>query len=251
MKKFFAGSLIILALAYFVFGQTVEEKAVMQAERDIMTAIKKGDGKTLERLFADDLTVIGSRGWVGTKQELLKDIQPGEDLVINFSEMKARVYGSAAVATGVMEWKIKPPGQTEQTVYVRFTDTFVKKKNDWQMVSSQQLEVPVWQVRKLTDAELKPITSVGCQQESSLKSLNSDVGSFLRFTNSTDKPVTLYWINYEGKRDPNKDQQQTLKPGESAVRFTYLTHPFLIADANGKCLGIYQPTREPGIVVIK
>jgi hypothetical protein len=61
----------------------------------------------------------------------------------------------------------------------------------------------------------------------------------------------VYWLNYEGKRDPSEEQKETLKPGQSGFRFTYLTHPFLVTDVAGKCLGIYQSAPEPSLAVIK
>jgi hypothetical protein len=61
----------------------------------------------------------------------------------------------------------------------------------------------------------------------------------------------VYWLNFEGKRDPSESQKVTLNPGQSEGRSTYLTHPFLVTDASGKCLGIYLPTTEPSLAVIK
>jgi hypothetical protein len=56
---------------------------------------------------------------------------------------------------------------------------------------------------------------------------------------------------YQGERDPSEGQKVTLNPGQSEGRSTYLTHPFLVTDASGKCLGIYLPTPDPSLAVIK
>src|SRR4051812_22292690 len=69
-------TLLFFALALSGAAQTADESSVIQAERDIVTALTKGDGKTLERLLADDMSLVGSGGWVGTKKDLLKDIKP-------------------------------------------------------------------------------------------------------------------------------------------------------------------------------
>ncbi len=159
-------------------------------------------------------------------------------------------FGDAAVVTGIMAVKIKR-GDKEDTNYYRVTDTFARRKSGWQLAASQQNRVPVWRARKMEDSELRMQTAVGCDQEGSLKSLNSDTAAYIRFTNSTNQPVTVHWINYDGKRDPSADQIRTLKPGETRSHSTFLTHPFLVTDASGKCLGIYQPIQEPGLVVIK
>lgn len=250
MKKNFTVVLMIFVLSAFTFAQTADEQAVIKVKRDIVNAVLKGDAKILDRLIADNSTDTSTDGFVGTKQDVLNGLQPLNNIFIDVFGMRVRVYGNAAVATGKMEIKIKQDSQ-ENSDYVRFTDTFVKGKNGWQLVASQQNKIPVWLARDIADSELKPLVPVECEQESSLKSMNDDIRTFVRFTNSTKQSVTIYWINYEGKRDPREDQRQTLEPGRSGARQTFLTHPFLITDASGKCIGIYQPAREPGIVVIK
>lgn len=100
--------------------------------------------------------------------------------------------------------------------------------------------------RTIADSELKPVAAQSCKAESSLKSLNGDTRTFLRFKNKTTKDVIYYWINYEGKRD----QERTLKPGEAYSLWTYLTHPFVVVDAKGECRAVYMPRKEFGLVVI-
>jgi hypothetical protein len=127
----------------------------------------------------------------------------------------------------------------------------MKQQKRWQLIASQQRRIPAWIARGLGNSELKPLVVQDCSQESSLKSLNSEVSTVIQFTNTTSQAVIVYWLNYQGERDPSEDQKLTLKPGQSEFRGTFLTHPFLVADASGKCLGIYQPTREPSLAVIR
>jgi len=220
------------------------EQTVIQVERDRLNAYTQGDTRTLERLLADDLTDTNPTGFVSTKQAILKSIKPNSNLTFDGSRLNARVYGDAAVVTGIVAARFKQ-GDKEIAEYYRVTDTFIKRKNAWQMVATQQNRIP-----NLEDTELKPVTALDCGQESSLKSLNAVVATYIRFTNSTAQPIVVHWLNYEGKRDSSIDQIETLGPGQSGVRHTYLTHPFIVTDANGKCLGIYQPTREPSLAII-
>jgi len=259
MKSFLTTVAMVIAFSSHAQSQNKDtntsqpsgkEQAVIQAERNMLNAYAQGDSKTLERLLADDLTDTSSNGSVATKQDILKSVKPNSNLTFDISRLKARVYGDAGVITGILAVKLKE-GDKEMTEYYQVTNTFIKRKNAWRIVASQQNLIPVWQARNLEDSELKPVMALDCGQESSLKSLNGDVATYIRFTNSTAQPVIVHWLNYEGKRDPSEDQKQTLKPGQSDARFTYLTHPFMVTAADGKCLGIYQPTREPSLVVVK
>lgn len=254
MKQFIIAVAVIIAGISPAFGQDKNQKDteqnIAQMERDYFKALSAGDRKTMERILAEDLTEVDDIGRIGTRQQILEGFTPGLGLTFEVVEMKNRVYDDAAVVLGTAVVKSKRDGK-EQSEYFRYTNTYVKGKNGWQMVSSQYRIIPVWMARKMEDGELKPIAATECGQESGLKSSSSEVNSFVRFNNSTSKPVTLHWINFEGKRDPSSDQRQTIEPGKSVIRFTYLTHPFVITDTSGKCLGIYQPMREAGLVVIK
>ncbi len=225
-----------------------EEQAVSQLERELAKAYLQGDAKTLARILGDDL-IDTSDGLVVNKQYHLKYLNPRNGLTAEFSNMNVRVYGNAAVVTGV-EVLIEEANK-DNAIYYRFTDTFLKREVGWQLIASQRQSLPVWNTRYMEISELKVLTVQNCSQESSLRSLNSETPAFIRFVNATSQPVVVYWLNYEGKRDPSEEQKVTLKPGQSGFRSTYLTHPFLVTDVTGKCLGIYQPAPEPSLAVIK
>lgn len=211
----------------------------------------QGDVNTLEHILADELTVTSDEGFVLTKQDYLKYLKRLSGLTRALTSMKARVYVNAVVVTGLVVFKVSDAVK-EETAYFCFTDTFLKRPNGWQLAASQQHRLPMWNILNyLEDSALTALTVQNCGREASLKSLNGNVQTAVRFTNATSQPVVLYWLNYEGQRDPSVEQIETIKAGQSAVRTTYLTHPFLVTDASGKCLGIYQPTREPSLAVIK
>lgn len=232
-------------------GQTgSEEQAVSQLERELAKACVQGDAKTLERILADELTASLDAGLVLTKPDYLKYLKRLNGLTVDFPSTNVRVFGNAAVATGLVVFKFDNGGK-EQAAYFRFTDTFVKRQSGWQLVATQQQRLSESQLRDLTGSELKVLLAQPCSQEPALKSLNSDSPTGIRFTNATSQPIVVYWLNFDGERDPSENQIVTLKPGQSEDRGTYLTHPFLVTDASGKCLGIYLPQREPGLAVIK
>jgi len=257
MKKIFTIAVIVLGTSALTFSQNrkpnagepgSEEQAVMQLEREKAKAFIQGDANTLERIFAEELTVTSDDGLVLTKQAVLRNLRTLSGVTVDFSTIKARVYGTAAVITGIVVFKV---ANGDEADYVRFTDTFVKQQKGWQLIASQQRRIPAWIARELGDSELKSLVVQDCSQESSLRSLNAEVSTVIRFTNTTSQSVVIHWLNYQGERDPTDNQIHTLKAGESTFVGTFLTHPFLITDASGKCLGIYQPIREPSSAVIR
>ena len=85
------------------------------------------------------------RGEVSTKAEEVGEVR---DHVIHYdkfesTDLKVRVFGDAAVATG-QTW-IKATGKKSGRAIdasLRFTDTFVKQNGKWQAVSSQTTLLP-------------------------------------------------------------------------------------------------------------
>ena len=105
--------------------------------------------------------------------------------------------------------------------------------------------------RRMEDSDFVVVTSQSCAIESTLKSLNSDIPTYLRIKNNTAGNLTLYWINYSGQRDTSTNQIHPIAPGESIDLNTYVTHPFIIMGSNGKCFGIYLATAKPSIGIVK
>jgi len=71
--------------------------------------------------------------------------------------------------------------------------------------------------------------------------------NFVGFINEESPPAELYWINYKGKLA----QERTLAPGKPPDTFTFVTHPLVVVDDAGKCLGFYRPSVDPSIALIK
>ena len=85
-----------------------------------------------------------------------------------------------------------------------------------------------------------------CDREKSLRSLAGDQSTSISFTNDGGEPVRLYWLDYNGDRVP----YETLAPGATVQRQTYVTHPWIVADTSDKCRAIYLPATEPRHVVV-
>jgi hypothetical protein len=88
-----------------------------------------------------------------------------------------------------------------------------------------------------------------CSEEANVKTLASDTGYEIAFTNKTKVSLSFEWINTEGKRVFYFD----LAPGAtSSIIATYLTHPWLISNtATKECSFIFLPAEPMTSLVIE
>ena len=119
-------------------------QAILQIERDIMTAIKNKDAATLEPLLADDFIYRTHFGAEANKAEFLRSIAsfPVEILAIRGEELKVNVYGETAVLTGVQLAEARTPEGAAEESAVAFTDVFVRLEGRWLMVLAYGVELP-------------------------------------------------------------------------------------------------------------
>lgn len=76
--------------------------------------------------------------------------------------------------------------------------------------------------------------------------LRSTVGqnpTSIHFENGSAQTVNIYWLN-SGERL----LYNVLALGDSRDRGTYLTHPWLVTDAEGNCLAVYRSRGTPSTV---
>jgi hypothetical protein len=144
MKLILTG-LTVLAIALAVFGYDSlppvspenPASALIQMERSLGAALDSGDVTTVDRILANDATVIGVRGGIETKQQLLYSEMHNSTksaAQITYENLATRDYGSTAVLTGVPVWTL-PTGQSDRWW---FTDTFVNREGQWRIVAAQK-----------------------------------------------------------------------------------------------------------------
>ena len=111
-----------------VAQQGTPEQQVMQLERDWCTAALKKDNAG-----------VGSRGKKETKPEALADLSDKASTVTACvdTDVKVRVYGDAAVATGLGTRSGTYKGVAFKDRKFLWTDTFIRKDGRWQCVASQ------------------------------------------------------------------------------------------------------------------
>jgi ketosteroid isomerase-like protein len=152
MKPILALAVFALAASPFSVGQMTDDKSasknakveqqLIDLEKQRNEAVVKGDTAALDKMTADDYEFTNPSGQVRTKAQILQDIKSGELKYesIDTDDVKARVYGNAAVLTGRATTKGQSGGKDVSGQY-RFTRVYVKGKGGWRSVAFQQTRV--------------------------------------------------------------------------------------------------------------
>ena len=133
---------VALAASSVALAQSVERQ-VTKLENDWVKAVIAKDYAVLNRLLADDYTDSGDPdGSVHTKAEMISSLKSGEVVMSSYkyADLKVRVYGDAAVVTGLQTFAMTEKGKDASGTF-RFTDTWIKKGDSWQCVVEQSSKV--------------------------------------------------------------------------------------------------------------
>ena len=91
------------------------------------------------------------------------------------------------------------------------------------------------------------LRDLGCAGENSLRSTEEKTMTEVIFFNQSPAPIRTYWIDHEGQRIFGSE----IRPGDSYVQQTYVTHPWVVTKGAAKaCMAIYQPEASSAIVVV-
>ena len=86
-----------------------------------------------------------------------------------------------------------------------------------------------------------------CQQETDLRSDASNTAATIRFDNGRSSPVRVYWLDFAGRRV----LYQTLAAGQTMYQPTYLSHRWVVATEDDRCLGIFEPKGDRSIAEVR
>jgi hypothetical protein len=109
--------------------------AVAQLERRWLADIADGNRRDLATILTDDYRDIDWRGHTRNKTELLVGLHKPPTSTQRVTDLQVRVWGDAAVATGINHVQSKTRGWSVQ---VSFTDVFAHIDGRWRAVSSQE-----------------------------------------------------------------------------------------------------------------
>jgi Domain of unknown function (DUF4440) len=130
---------IALALVLLAQSSAPAQQAVEALERHWLAV--EHDPAALDDILADDFVHVLPQGIV-TKAEQLAFMRahpaPPDGATRRFDDLRVRVYGTAAVATGIVVATM-PDGRTQRTA---FTDVFAYRGGRWRAVNAQETPLP-------------------------------------------------------------------------------------------------------------
>jgi ketosteroid isomerase-like protein len=130
----------LFLLVSAVWSQT--EQAVAALEQQWLQSQKTNNVDLLVPLLADNFVQTSSEGKVMGKAEALAAAKATKWSSVEYNDVKVRVSGDTAIATGGIKGKETDPSGKALTVDERWTDTWVKMSNgQWQCVASQATPV--------------------------------------------------------------------------------------------------------------
>ena len=116
---------------------------VIDLDRQRMSAMAQKNIAALNKLIADDLVYTHSSARLDTKKSLIENMQSGKTVytAVVPSDVQAQDYGDTVVLTGNARISVKSGGNA-MNFGVRFTDVWVNKGGNWQMVAWQSTKTP-------------------------------------------------------------------------------------------------------------
>ena len=116
---------------------------VIDLDRQRMSAMAQKDIAALNKLIADDLVYTHSSARLDTKESLIGAMESGRTVytAVVPSDVKAQDLGDTVVLTGNARISVNS-GANAMNFGVRFTDVWVNKSGQWQMVAWQSTRTP-------------------------------------------------------------------------------------------------------------
>lgn len=137
-----ASFLLLISAPARVQASDVRE-VVMDITQQACEAFRTRDLVAVERLLAPEFTLVNSDSTVQIRSEVVAEVSSGEpkyEIFRNHS-MVAHVFDDAAIVQGITSLKGTAKGQPF-AVDVRFTDTLIRTKGQWQLIVSHVTRIP-------------------------------------------------------------------------------------------------------------
>ncbi|MGH9423899.1 MAG: nuclear transport factor 2 family protein [Thermoanaerobaculia bacterium] len=118
---------------------TKDDAAVVAAlDTEYQAAVERNDAATMDRILADDFVLIGGKGKVFSKEDLLDEARRG-NVVYEYqrdTQQTVRLWGDTAVVTALLEAKGTEDGEPFD-YKLWFSDTYVRTADGWRYVLGQ------------------------------------------------------------------------------------------------------------------
>jgi ketosteroid isomerase-like protein len=119
-----------------------DEHILKQLEQDWLDAYRDGDAEKMGRILADDFVGRWGDGSTTDKRGTVEPVRTGAEKhsANQLVECKVRIYGDTAVVTGIQTEQSVLEGRDGSGTY-SYTDIFVKRHGNWQIVASETKHV--------------------------------------------------------------------------------------------------------------
>ena len=128
----------LIGLPHHVAAQQDDAKIVGNLDEQYQAAVKINDTATMDRILADNYTLVTGHGTVQNKADLLEEARSGrmhyehqED-----TDRTVRLYGNAAVVTAFL-WEKGSDGKRSFDYKLWFSDVYMKTPGGWRYVFAQ------------------------------------------------------------------------------------------------------------------
>jgi ketosteroid isomerase-like protein len=121
---------------------TADERVVLDLEEAWARAVVKRDAGTFRKILAPGF-VYTEDDRVQTGDQLLRDIVSGTDTVTEArnEKLETHPFDNAMIVTGWLVMRGRSAGKPFEHRY-RFTDTWLKRRGQWQIIAAQDYLVP-------------------------------------------------------------------------------------------------------------
>ena len=115
---------------------------ILRLEDQWADALPRRDGAFFQKLLAKGFIYTENDHMMG-REELLRELTRGSDRVTaaHNERMRVHTFGSTAVVTGWLDVRSEGPGGRQHRRY-RFTDTWVRRNDEWQLVAAHDYVAP-------------------------------------------------------------------------------------------------------------
>lgn len=137
-----AGLLMAMGIASASADEAGDVAAVLRAEKEVCAAYERGDADWLASHLDPTFTLTGSTGTLTTREQEVADLRGGTRYkVFRNRDSRVRLYGDAAVVTGITHVEGQAQGQPYALDF-QFTDTYVRRPQGWVIVASHASRKP-------------------------------------------------------------------------------------------------------------
>ena len=141
-EKTVSKSLLALALAALpvlsVAACPAEPDAIKQLDNEYQAAVAKNDAVAMDRLLADDFTLVTGKGKVYGKADLLAEARSGQNHYEqqDDNQQQVHIYGDTAIVTALLWVKLRQDGKPVE-YKLWFSDVYVCTPAGWRYAFGQ------------------------------------------------------------------------------------------------------------------